>query len=187
MKINYKKSLKLITLLLASLLISFASVQAYSELFMYGTSISIGTASVHFVAAGNTTTMGGNDAINTAGTVVTFDTIPAIGPGETRTYEQAVNITNNAGSSKTINISLVSLTGQFSANFEYINVTMIARNGTLMGNSIKIVSSGGENVTETGGKTMLTNEMWRIRWIIKAKSDATNGQSITVTFKVKVE
>jgi len=186
MKINYKKSLKLVILLLTSLVISFASVTAYSEMFMYGSPITIGTAGVYFVAAANTTTMGGNDAINTAGTVVTFDTIPAIGPGETRTYEEAVNITNNAGSSKTINISLVSLTGPFSANFDEINITMIDASGETKGYVIKIVSSGS-NVTETGGQQILAGKTWRIRWIIKAKSDATNGQSIIITFKVKVE
>jgi hypothetical protein len=186
MKLNYKKSLKLITLLITSLLISFVSAQSYSELFMHGTPISIGTAKVKFVAGANTTTMGGLDAINTAETVVTFDTILAIEPGEIRTYEQAVNITNGATSPKTINISLVSLTGPFSANFEYINITMIDASGTTKGNSIKIVSSG-ENVTETGGQQIANGATWRIRWIIKAKTSATNGQSINVTFKVKVE
>jgi hypothetical protein len=185
MKINYKKSLKLITLLITSLLISFASAQSYSELFMHGTPITIGTAGVKFTNGANTTTIS-TAGINSAGTEVTFNNITAIAPGETRTYEQAVNITNSAGATKTINISLYSLTGPFSANFEYINVTMFDASNTQQGTIIRIVSSGS-NVTETTGRPIANNAVWRIRWIIKAKTTATNSQSISVTFKVKVE
>lgn len=186
MNVNYKKTLKFATLLIASLLIATVSAATYTELFMSGTTIRIGTASVHFVAAANTTTMGGSDAINSQGTEVTFDQIPDLEPGETRTYEKAVNITNGATSQKTINISLVSLTGSFSANFEYINITMFDVSSSQKGNSIRIVSSG-TNVTETGGQLIANGATWRIRWIIHAKTTATNGQTINVIFKVKVE
>jgi len=185
MKTNYRKAIKFAALSLTALLISLASVAAYSEMFMYGTSITIGTAGAKFVSAGNTTTMGGGDAINTQGTEVTFDAIPDIEPGEVRTYLQAVNITNNAASAKTINISFVSLTGPWSTNFDYINVTMRDTSGTQKGNSIEIVSSGS-NVTETGGQSLPSTETWTIRWIIKAKQGATTTESISITFKVKV-
>ena len=185
MKTNYKKSLKFVILLLTSLLIGFASVSAYNEMFMYASPISIGIAGVQFTSGTNTTSIS-SQGPTSGGTVITFDTITAIQPGETRTYEQAVNITNSAGSTKTINISLVSLTGLFSANFEYINITMFDASGTQKGNSIEIVSSG-LNVTETGGQQIANNAVWRIRWIIKAKNEATNGAQIYVTFKVKVE
>ena len=185
MKANYKKATKLIMLLVTSLFIGFASVAAYTELFMYGTNITIGTAGVYFVAGANTTAMGGGDAINTQGTQVTFDTI-TIEPGETKTYIQAVNITNNAGVAKTINISFVSLTGTWSTNFDYINVTMFNSTGAQKGNSIEIVSSGS-NVTETTGQSIQNGQEWTVRWIIKAKTGATATQSISITFKVKVE
>jgi len=187
MKPNYKKSLKLITLLITSLLISFVSAQSYSELFMHGTPITIGIAGVKvkFTEGANTTTIS-TAGINSAGTEVTFNNIPAIAPGETRTYEQAVNITNNAGVTKTINVSLYSLTGPFSANFEYINITMFDVSNAQKGTIIRIVSSGS-NVTQTTGTPIANNEVWRIRWIIKAKTTATDGQLISVTFKVKVE
>jgi hypothetical protein len=185
MKTNYRKAIKFAVLSLTALLIGLASVAAYSEMFMYGTGITIGTAGVKFVSAGNTTTMGGGDAINTPGTEVTFDTI-TIEPGQTLTYDQAVNITNSAGSAQTINISFVSLTGPWSTNFDYINVTMIDPSGTQKGNSIEIVSSGS-NVTETTGQSLPNGETWTVRWIIKAKTGATETESISITFKVKVE
>ncbi len=183
---NYKKPLKFLILLLTSLLISFVSAQSYSELFMHGTPITIGTAAVKFVAGGNTTIMGGGDAINTAGTEVTFDAIPDIEPGETRTYIQAVNISSTAGSTKTLNMSFSSMTGNFSTNFDYINVTMFNGTGTAMGNSLEIVSSG-TNVTSSGNVQITNGETWYVRWIIKAKTTATDNESINITFKVKAE
>jgi hypothetical protein len=185
MKPNYKKSLKFVILLLTSLVIGLASVAAYSEMFMYGSPITIGTAGVQFTAGDDTASIS-SQGVTSGGTVITFDLI-TIQLGEELTYNEAVNITNSAGSLKTINISLISLTGPFSANFAEINVTMIDAGGNVKGSVIKIVSSGGSNVTETGGQQIANGAEWRIRWTIKAKNSATNGQQIVVTFKVKVE
>ena len=182
---NYKKPLKFLILLLTSLLISFVSAQSYSELFMHGTPITIGSAGVQFVSGANTTAMGNTDAINAAGTEVTFDEI-SIEPGETLTYDQAVNISNTAGSTKTLNMSLSSLTGNFSTNFNYINITIFNGTGSAMGNDIEIVSSG-TNVTYTGAIQIADNAEYTVRWIINAKTTATDSESINITFKVKVE
>ena len=180
--LNNRKIIKFAILLLTSVLISFASVMAYTEMFMTAT-IGIGTANVTFVNGDNTTSIG---SINPQGTEVTFNNILDLEPGEIRTYNEAVNITNNAGSTKTINISLYSLTGDWSSNFDYINLTVIAANGTALGTTIQIVSSGN-NVTSTGNIPMLDGETWAIKMVIKAKTTATNGQSITIVFKVRVE
>ena len=187
MNTNYKKAIKLMALLLTSLLIGFVSAQTYTELFMYGNNITIGTAEVKFIAGANTTTMGGSDAINTAGTTVTFDQIPNIKPNAETTYEQAVNITNGGSAAKNITLTLESTTGNFSTNFDYLNITIIAANGTELGNDIQLVSSG-TNVTTSGTISSITNgETWTVRWIINTKADAVNGESFSVTLKVKVE
>lgn len=186
MKINYKKSLKFVTLLLSSLLIGFASAAAYSELFMKGMPITIEAASVKFVSGDDTETLGGSDAINTAGTEVTFDLI-TIKQGETLTYDEAVNITNQAGSAKSITITLDSLTGDFQSNFDFINITIIASNGSSLG-SIKVFPVGeGENSTTLGPLTMLDQETWAVQWSLKADADATTNESINIVLKVKVE
>jgi len=182
MKANYKKILKFATLLISSLLIGFASVMAYTEMFITA-NIRIKSASVRFVNGDNTADIG---QINTQGTVVTFNNIPDLEVGETRTYPEAVNITNNAGVTKVINISLYSLTGNWSPNFEYITLKVIAENGTTLGDVITIVSSG-LNVTSTGDIPMLNGEEWAIELEIKAKTDATPDASITITFRVEVE
>jgi hypothetical protein len=186
MNAKYKKSLKIATLLITSIIIATVSAASYSELFMTASPITIGTASVIFSEGSNTTD------ISTAGlaapyTSVTFDNIAVIEPGETRTYEQAVNITNNAATSKGITIDLDSITGDFATNFDYINITMIAADGSTQGNSIEIVSTGS-NVTSTGppAATMASGDIWAVRWIIKAQTDASDAEWFSITLKVTV-
>lgn len=184
MKLNYKKSLKLIALLITSLIIATVAADTYSELFMYGSDITIGTAKVAFTNGGNTTSIS-SAGISPAGTEVTFNSIASIEPGETRTYEQAVNITNGATGPKTITIDFVSVTGDFETDFDYVNITMINASGAPKGNSIEIIS-GGSDVTTTGGVSMTNGEVWTVSWIIKAKTDATSGKKFSITLKVTV-
>lgn len=188
MNAKYKKSLKIISLLITAIIIGTVSAASYSELFMTGSPITVGTASVIFTSGSNTTDLTSGVGIVAPYTSVTFDNITGIEPGETRTYEQAVNITNNAEASKDVTIDLYSITGYFDTNFDYINITMIAANGSPQGNSIEIVSIGApaNNVTSTDAATMASGDVWAVKWIIKAKTDATPGQSFSITLKVTV-
>jgi hypothetical protein len=184
MNVKYKKSLKIVTLLISSIIIATVAADSYSELFMQGSDITIGSASVTFTAGGNTTLLSSTE-VSSAGTEITFDQIPDIEPGETVTYEEAVNITNGAGASKTINMAYDSITGTFDTNFDYVNITMIDTDGNPVGDSIQIVSTGS-NVTTTGDQTMADQEEWAVRWIIKAKTAATPAATFGITFKVTV-
>jgi len=183
MKVEYKKILKLVTLLITSLLIGFVSAGTYSQLYMNATPITVGAAQLKFTLGANTTGIG---SINSEGTVVTF-TGMTVDISQTQTYEQAVNITNQASTAKTINLTLSSLTGQFSANFDYINITIFDASGSKQGSSIYISSTSG-NVTETGGISMPGgNTVWTVQWIIKASSGASSGATINVALIMKVE
>jgi hypothetical protein len=184
MDAKYKKSLKIVTLLACSIIIATVAADSYSELFMHGSGIAVGSASVYFTAGGNTTLLS-SAGISSAGTEITFNTIPAIEPGATVTYEEAVNITNAAGASKEVTIDLYSLTGDFDTNFDYVNITMIGDNSAAQGNSIETVSTGS-NVTITGAATMADGDVWAVKWIIKAKTDATPLESFSISLKVTV-
>jgi hypothetical protein len=185
MNAKYKKSLKIVTLLITSIIIATVSAASYSELFMYGSPITVASASVSFTDGDNTTDVS-SVGISSAGTEITFNTM-SIEPGETVTYEEAVNITNGAGDSKTItmDVDLNSVTGYFDTNFDYVNITMIDAGGNPKGDSIEIVSTG-TNVTTTGGQAMGDTEVWAVKWIIAAKNDATPAQAFTITVKVTV-
>jgi len=185
---SMKKALKMALLLVTSLLIGYVSAESYTELFMYGTNITIIQSKVYFVPGSDTNTIS-SAGIEGNGTTVTFDQIQ-IKPGEVLIYEEAVNITNKAGASKTITLSLDSISGAFTTNnFEYINVSVIATNGSTMGNVIHIVPPGGSgsNTTTTGPIIMPNDAEWAIKWVIKAANTATVNDSINVTIEVKVE
>jgi hypothetical protein len=185
MNAKYKKSLKIVTLLITSIIIATVAADSYSELFMYGSPITVASASVMFTDGDNTTDVS-SVGISSAGTEITFNTM-SIEPGETATYEEAVNITNSASASKTITmtVDLNSVTGNFDTNFEYVNITMIDASGNPKGSSIEIVSTG-TNVTTTGGQAMADTEVWAVKWIIAAKNDATPTQTFSITVKVTV-
>ena len=185
MKENKKaiKMLKVMFLLATSMLIGYVSASAYSELFIYGPTINIGLASVYFTEGSDTSTLSGE--ISSTNTTVNFGAI-SIEPGQTLTYNEAVNITNQAGTTKMINLSLYELTGQFSANFEYIEVSVVATNGTTVGNAINITSSGS-NVTSTGLISMPNGAEWAIKLVVKAKATATPSASVSIKLKVRVE
>lgn len=184
--IKSKKSLKIVILLATSLIIATVSAATYSELYIYGTSIGIASAAVQFTAGDDTATLGGGDAINSAGTTVTFDSFPDVEPGATVTYPEAVNLTNSAGATKTITVTVDSITGDFATNFDYLYIQMVAANGTSVGTRIEEVSTGS-NVTSTGATMMLDTEVWAFSWELKAKSDAAPGESFVITLKVLVE
>ena len=78
------------------------------------------------------------------------------------------------------------MTGDFDTNFDYVNITMIAADGSPQGNSIEIVSTGS-NVTSTGSATMANQDIWAIKWIIKARTDATPTESFTIGLKLTIE
>ena len=182
--IKSKKSLKIVTLLISSIIIATVAADSFSELYMHGTDVTIKAASVYFSEGGNTTLLC-STALPAAATDVDFDQIPQIEAGSTVTYQEAVNITNGAGASKTINMAYDSITGTFDTNFDYVNITMIDTDGNPVGDSIQIVSTGS-NVTTTGDQTMADQEEWAVRWIIKAKTAATPAATFGITFKVTV-
>jgi hypothetical protein len=178
-----KKSLKIVALLAASLIIASASAATYSELYMYGT-ITIGSANVVFVAGTDTGTLS-TSGVSTAGTEITFDKT-SIMPGEIQTYPEAVKIQNNAGADKSIVLDVTSLTGPFSNNFDYIYIEMNDTTSAMQGAQIQMLPTG-TNVTTTGSVTIPTGETWTVQWTIAAKIDATPADSISLTVKLTVQ
>jgi hypothetical protein len=181
MKTNIKKSLKLITLMISALLISFASAQTFSELYMRATPITVTSAKVYFVAGANTSSIG---EIFYGGTEVNF-TGMQVKQGETQIYQEAVNITNQAGSTKTITLTVQSTSGNLSA-FNYVNVSIIDENGALKGNIYLTPSSTPGNTTSTQ-ISMDQGKTWAVRWEISAATYAEPNTKLYVTIKLTVE
>jgi hypothetical protein len=183
MNAKYKKSLKIVSLLITSIMIAIGSVNAYSQLFMYGT-ITITDSRVILLNSSNTTTLS-TYGVENSGTTVTFDKI-SIAVDELLTYNDAVRIQNNAGSTKNVVLDVTSLTGPFSTNFEYVYITVFDTTPTQAGNQIQMVPSGG-NVTTTGTISIPDGETWTVQWIIKASVDATATEAIAMTVQLTVQ
>jgi len=184
MNAKYKKSLKLVTLLITAILIATGSVFAYSELFMYGSDITITDTRVSLVNGADTLTISTNGVEN-SGTTVDFDQI-TIAVDELLTYDEAVNIQNTAGSDKDLDLTVTGLTGEFSTNFDYIYITVFDSNPTQQGAQIQMLPSGS-NVTTTGSIQIPNGATWTVQWTIKASVGATAAQSIDITVQLTVQ
>jgi hypothetical protein len=180
MQINHKKGLKLVTLLLTSLLIAFASAETFSEIYMNSSPITITGPGLYFSDGDNTTSLG---TIFYGGTEVNF-TGMSVEKGETSTYEEAVNITNNAGSSKNITITVTSTSGNLTA-FNYVTITIIDETGNPKGNQIYLSPTVSNTTT---GKIVIDNgKVWAVKWEIRAIASADAGTLLGVFTKLTVE
>jgi len=183
MKTNIKKSIKLITLLISSLLIASVSANVYYTMFMTAT-VGVTGNKVQFWEGDDFSNVGGS--ITDARQKVTFNTMNGQN-GSLTTISDPVKINNtDSSSTHTIELKLDSWTGTASTPLYYINVTIYAANGTKLGDNIHLVPGGSGQVETTGPLTMLANEVWRVQWDIYWKGTATTSDSVTVNLKIEV-
>jgi hypothetical protein len=184
MKLNYKRSFKLITILVSSLLIGTVSASVYYTMFMNAT-VGVAGNKVQFWAGDDFTTAGGS--ITDARQKVTFSSMNGIN-GSITTITDPVKINNTDGSSPhTIELKLDSWTGDsFSAKLYYINITMYDATNAAKGNEIYLVPGGSGQVSTTGTQSMPVNAVWRVQWEIYWKGAATASDSITINLKLEV-
>jgi hypothetical protein len=182
MKTNYKRSLKLITLLISSMLIATVSASIYYTMFMNAT-VGVTGNKVQFWAGTDTVNVGGS--ITDARQKVTFSSMNGLN-GSITTISEAVKINNtDATNPHTIELKLDSWTGDSSTSLYYINVTMYDGT-TKKGNTIYLVPGGSGQVSTTGTQSIPASAVWRVQWDIYWKGTATSSDSITVNLKLEV-
>lgn len=177
MNVNYKKTLKFATLLITSLLITIVSADVYDQMYMKSdVGVDVAAKDLQFKEGANFTVAGG--WINTAKTVVTFDAMTG-GQGINKTYYEPVNITNT-GSDHDFEMKFDSWTLSNSSALEYITIAIYDENDNLKGNMIHLPGDlSGTN--STGDVTITASADWRIEWIIRWVSDASNTETVDVT------
>ena len=170
MKINYKKILKLVTLLVTSLLIATVSAATYN-MFMDAT---VGVTATELSFAENApdfTTCGGT--LSDSDQRVTFSTMNGK-PGVEAIYNP-VNIANGAVAAHDIELVLDSWTGAAQTNLYSITVTMY-NGGTPQGNSIVLYPTGeGTSVTTSGTVNIAISGTWQVEWKVYWKGTAVPG------------
>jgi hypothetical protein len=171
MKMNYKKSLKLVTLLVTALLIATASAETYNYLFL---NASIGVEGLPL------TWVQGSDGLTTSITGATCSLSGLQGPaGGTKTYTEAVNITASANT--IFNLQAASVTGSTS---EMSSIIVKVYNASANLEGTLTVWDGSSTGSPVNGLSITSGETWRFQWEISWADGATG--SVSVQLKVEI-
>jgi hypothetical protein len=183
MNINYKKSLRLLTLFIASLLIATVSASTYYSMFMSADDIGVATGNKVFFTPG--ADWDPASAMGSGNQTVTLANLDGMN-GTATIISDPVRIYNNDTGSQSLNLKLDSWTGDSQNQLNYINVTVYnaTSGGTAQGNTIYLVLGSGD-VTETGTLSIGSGETWRVEWVIYWKTTATT-ETVDVNLKLEV-
>lgn len=183
MNVNHRKLMKLGLLIMSTLLIATVSAATYYSMFMDATGVGVTTGNELFFVGGTdfgSSTMGsGNQTVTLSGLEGMNGTATIIG--------DPVRIKNTGAGAHSINLMLVSWTGDSEAQLNYINITLynaVPSGGTKQGQTIYLVPGAGD-VTETSSVSLGAGATWRVEWIIYWKTTATT-ETVDVNLKLEV-
>lgn len=182
MKLNLKKSLKIVTLLITAAFIATASAATYYTMLM-DANVSVSGGNQVVFSPG---TDWGSSTMGDGNQTCTLDL--SGGNGTIATYPNPVTINNtDTSNGYTINLQLDSWDGNGETELNYINVTVYndVAAGTQQGATIYLVPGGSGQVETTGDLSIPASGTWRVEWIIYWKSTATS-ETVTVNLKLVV-
>lgn len=181
MEINYKKVLKLATLLISSLLIATVSADVFKTMFMEATPIGVaGANKVEFWVGSDFPTNGTSIEITDARQKVKFTGMEG-SPGTAANYSDPVKINNtDTAATHQIELKLSSWDAAASLPLYCINITLFDENNVKMGTTIHLVPGGSGQVESTGDVTMDNSDVWRTEWIIYWKGTAQVTDNVNV-------
>ncbi len=183
MKINYKKSLKFVILLISTLLIGTVSAAIYYSLSISGTLTTAVT-----VCFDHGADWPSGSVMGTGNTSVTLS-LKAY-PNTTLTYEKAVNVSNTQSGTPSVKLRHISITNGTVdvANFTFLNIVLLDDTGVQKGYLNYTVSGNYFILSEsTTYEPMGANDEWTIRIETKAVADATAGITATLNIAVDVQ
>jgi len=171
MKINYKKNLKLVTLLVTAVLIATASAETYNYLFL---NASIGVEGLPL------TWVQGTGGLTTSIKGATCSLSGLQGPaGGTKTYTDAVEIT--ASIDTIFNLQVASVTGSPS---EMSSIIVKVYDGSDNLEGTLTVWDGSSTGSPVNSLSITSGETWKFQWEISWAYGATG--SVSVQLKVEI-
>jgi len=174
-KTVFKRSVKLLTLLLTSMIIATASAVVYNYMYMEASPISVYAAKVVFENGSDAGDAG--TAPGTNGTFVKFTSMSGW-PNATRVYENATVIRNTDG---LINfpcqLSVDSFTG---ADIDELFIRLFDDTDTYH-STVQV--HGASNSTTF---TIDAGEVWRVEWRIKWSATTPSASTATATLILRV-
>jgi hypothetical protein len=182
MQINYKKSLKLVVLLITSLLIATVSATIYDYMYLTG-NIGVQGMSLAWVLGPDNSTAG--TQINGVSATLTNLKGP---PNGTRVYADPVRLNNTGGSTITFNVTIAGITnsggvGTSALNSTYVKIYSL-NTSALMG-TLKVWENGAQG-SDVIGLDIPADHMWRFQWEVTWMSTATTSDSIAANLKIQV-
>jgi hypothetical protein len=178
MKTNIKKSLKLITLLVTSLLIATASADVVNQMFMYATPISVEGLTLKWVLGNDATAAGAS--IDAATCTMNNMKGPA---GQIRTYGDPIRLNNTSVTTVTFSITIQELSG----STDKLDLLEVRIYNVTNGASIQNLTlwNGAQGGPWTNLQIPSLHE-WRFQWEITWKETATAGTD-TITVKLQFD
>jgi hypothetical protein len=178
MKINYKRSLKFITLLISALLIGTVSATIYDYMYLNGT-VGVEGMSLAWVSGTDGTSAG--TTIN--GVTAALTTLKGP-PNGTRIYADPVEINNTGASAVTFNLTIASISGD-TGNLSSIYVRLYSFNESAWKGNLTVWENGAQG-SNLNSLSIPNNNAWRLQWEITWKPTATTSHSVTANLKVEV-
>lgn len=179
MRINFKKTAKLVMLLISTLLIASASAAIYNYMYQ-DASISVEGMALAWINGADNATAGTQiDGVTSSLTNLKGP------PNGTRVYGDPVRLNNTGATSVTFDLMIDQVTGD-TAEMDSITVRLYnVTNSASMGNLT--VWSGGATGTDLTSLSITANTQWKLQWEIKWKSSATISHTVDANLKVRVE
>lgn len=176
-KLNWKRSTKLVTLLLSSLLIVTASASIYNYMYL-DASVGVEGIDLEWKLGADNSTAGTQIAEATA----TLTNLKGP-PNGTRIYGDPVRL-NNTGSAETFDLLIDGVSGS-TANLSSLIVRIYNVTNDASIENLTVWSSGSQGSDLTGLSIGSLHE-WRCQWEITWKSIAITSDSVTVNLKIEV-
>jgi len=178
-KLPFKKSLRLLTLFLTSMLIATASAAVYYSMNMQVT-VTISQATVIFEEGSDWPT-GSEMGANSTYVSLSIKAYPNV----TLTYEEPLNISNTGSSARNVKLKHVSITpasGDGVSNFTFINFTLngVDFDYTTTGNTWNTPS-------DMTYQLLSGNTEWRVKIETRAAAGAIEGLTCTIVIAVDVQ
>jgi len=186
--IPFKRSAKLLALLLTSMLIATVSAITYLQLTMSST-VAVYKSNVYFVIGSDDGTKGLTVTLDGTNTTATLTGLRAY-PNASFTYSDPVKVRNNATAIPNPQIRLAPDVNP-SANPEDFVYVKFLLNATAVGDRRWLnYTSNGSTWSNTGTTAWVTipfSTQWSIAVITKATAGASENHSVTITIKVDVD
>lgn len=187
-----RKPVKFLTLLLTAMLIATASAAVYYSLYMK-TGATVSQAPVIFVQGSDWSQVAGNIGQNGTWCVLSIKAYP----NATLTYEEPLNLSNTAGTTKDFHLTYQSgqsslPNGWSAANWTFINFTILDASGNPVANGDFNFYTNGTGastnwITPTmSDLTIPTTTQWTIKIETKAAEGALLNQNVQIVINVDV-